>query len=150
LSDKRNNLYSEDKPKTEWRKELIEAFESYGLRPASADNYSKQLLSFCELTSTKRNKILPDTILDIPLEEIEDRFEEHARKFNNARAVNISGYILDDVRDVLLRRRFGNVVDPKKLKGYQIAPKRLNVQHAALSDGWSSTESSRAASSSDR
>ena len=113
-----------EKEKSVWSQELVEVFLSYGLRGMTADNYARQLLSFFfELTSDVSQQLIltPDTLLEMELEEIEDLAEEHCRRFNEGRIVDI-------------RKRLPQDVPLKSYEpsAYRVAPKRLNVQMAAL------------------
>lgn len=89
----------------------------------TAEGYARQLLSFCELASDVSQQFIltPDMLLEMELEEIEDLAEEHCRRFNEGRIVDISNRL---PQDVPLR-----LYDPS---AYRIAPKRLNIQMAAL------------------
>ena len=106
-----------------WSRELREVFLSYVLRWMTADNYARQLLSFCELVSDVSQQFIltPDTLLEMELEEIEDFAEEHCRRFNEGRIVDISNRLPHDVP-----------LKTYEPSAYRVAPKRLNVQMAAL------------------
>ncbi len=112
-----------EKEKAEWRRELFGSFLSSGLRWMTCDNYADQLLSFCELVSDVSQSFIvnPDMLLEMELEEIEDLAEEHCRRFNDGRIVDISTRLPPDVP-----------LKTYKPSAYRLAPKRLNVQMAAL------------------
>ena len=65
----------------------------------TAENYARQLLSFCELVSNVSQQFIltPDTLLEMELEEIEDLAEEHCKRFNEGRIVDISNQLPQDV-----------------------------------------------------
>jgi hypothetical protein len=112
-----------EKEKSLSKREIVEVFRSYGLKEMTAENYAPQLLSFCELVSdvSKQFILTPDGLLEMELEEIEDFAEEHCRRFNEGRIVDISKRLPQDVPL--------NTYEPC---AYRVAPKRLNVQMAAL------------------
>ena len=122
------------KPKREYIDELRDIYLTYGTKRRTSEAYAEQLLSFCELTSNASVglKVLPDSLLAMTIDEIEDMAEEHVRRFKDYRASDIRGRLYDDIKISLLRQGLSQTRDEKYLQNYKVAPKRLNVQLSAL------------------
>lgn len=112
-----------NRTKADWKRELRDKFRSSGLKQMTARGYACQLLSFCELVSDVRLPFIvrPDTLLEMELEEIEDLAEEHCRRFDGCRVVDISSRLPLDAPIF----RYSKTA-------YRVPPKRLNIQISAL------------------